>query len=406
MAPPKSDDASQALKPEMKPAPPRSSADSTIAKPTPDGMGSETSKSLYAWDTTTAGVYGQFIKPVAINESKFRLVDQLYEVTEIIGAPNSLNLFIIYDEILNNLLPAFQSPELSKQQNEIQKWLLKKVKAQPWIIKLLETQQSRHSLQKKAPQGAASALSKPTFAISNKLTEEKKINHLELSTALYEEYLYAKQIWELETLAHTTAVRQAQLVSKWGDAIVRGYYHNVREYMGYMDIKSASEALQDAKDSLREAAMSSLDGAMKVYPVQLSPIDWFEGLSTSFTMEDLTENSEVIKQQIDVKSQQLDMLNAQLAALIGNIKGNVQELKQKVDAAQGNLDTAQVKLASNYTNNMVSMAKTCINAAGQLNRPQLDIIGVRFGFAKSIIDDLASGLQVTATANDNLTKAA
>jgi hypothetical protein len=61
--------------------------------------------------------------------------------------------------------------------------------------------------------------------------------------------------------------------------------------------------------------MSSLDGSMKVYPVQLSPIDWFEGLSTSFTMEDLTQDPEVIPMQIGAKSQQLNTLNSQLVSL-------------------------------------------------------------------------------------------
>lgn len=141
------------------------------------------------------------------------------------------------------------------------------------------------------------------------------VNRLELSSALLEEYLQAKQAWELERgqtieealelqlgseesskamnkltrrLAHITALRQNQLTTKWADAVVRGYYHNIREYMGYMDIKNSAEVLQDAKDSLREASASPLDGALKVYPVQMSPIDWVEALSMSFTMEELT----------------------------------------------------------------------------------------------------------------------
>jgi hypothetical protein len=73
-------------------------------------------------------------------------------------------------------------------------------------------------------------------------------------------------------LAHITATRQAQLASKYNDAVVRGYTHTIKDYMGYMDIASPSEALQNAKDSLREVAMSSLDGAMKIYPIQFTPL--------------------------------------------------------------------------------------------------------------------------------------
>jgi hypothetical protein len=45
-------------------------------------------------------------------------------------------------------------------------------------------------------------------------------------------------------LAHITATRQAQLAAKYSDAVVRGYAHTVREYMGYLDIASPAEALQ------------------------------------------------------------------------------------------------------------------------------------------------------------------
>ena len=45
-------------------------------------------------------------------------------------------------------------------------------------------------------------------------------------------------------LAHITDTRQAQLASKYTDAVVRGYSHTVRRYMGYLDIKDPAESLQ------------------------------------------------------------------------------------------------------------------------------------------------------------------
>ena len=53
----------------------------------------------YAWDTATAGFYGQFVKPVAVNEAEFRLVDQLYDLTDRVGGPNGLNLSIVYEQV-------------------------------------------------------------------------------------------------------------------------------------------------------------------------------------------------------------------------------------------------------------------------------------------------------------------
>lgn len=35
---------------------------------------------------------------------------------------------------------------------------------------------------------------------------------------------------------------------------------------------------------------------MKVYPLQMVPVDWFQSRSTSLAMEDLTINADVIAQ--------------------------------------------------------------------------------------------------------------
>jgi hypothetical protein len=142
---------------------------------------------------------------------------------------------------------------------------------------------------------------------------------------------------------------------------------------------------QNAKDSLREAAMSSLDGSMKVYPVQLSPIDWFEGLSTSFTMEDLTQDPEVIPMQIGAKSQQLDTLNSQLVSLQMGAEGDPTDLQNKVAAAQMALDSAQSTLSQAYSSNVIAMANTCLDAVGKVDTTTL---AGKIGVAQSVLAQL------------------
>ena len=222
--------------------------------------------SQYAWDTNSAGIYGQFIKPVAVNESEFRLTDQLYDVAEVVSGPNGVNLSIVYDQILNNLLPIFQDTGLGKQQNEIRQWLLKEVQISPWIQKLLDAQEKLSE----GKDASSAHNGRAQFAIPNKTSDTNTINRLELNSVLLQEYLQAKQAWELErdgmiekalelqlgteesskalneltrSLAHTTALRQSQLANKWADVVVRGYYHNIREYMGYMDLKVGSPSI-------------------------------------------------------------------------------------------------------------------------------------------------------------------
>ena len=399
-------------------------------------------QSLYAWDTSTAGVYGQFIKPPAVNESEFRLTDQLYNIGKTVGGPNATNLSIIYEQVLNNLVPAYHDKDLLERQNDIRKWLLREVKVTPWITELINNQHPS-SWQPKVPAPAkppppsnASSAVRPGFAVSNKVKgdgdEDGKINRLELSQALMHEYLVSKQAWETERdakmkealsfqvgtaesssaldalnreLAHMTATREAQLAAKYADAVVRGFSHTIREYVGYLDVKSAAEFLQDAKDSFREAASSSFDGALKIYPVQMTPIDWFEGLSTSFTMEDLTSDPELIRMEIDAKGKQLDVLNSQLALLIGSKKGDTAALEAQVNTAQSSLDDATSALALQYSSNVISMAKTCIDAYGNLKPGELETTAGKLKIAGAALDDLKKGMTLVADAQKNLTKA-
>ena len=393
--------------------------------------------SEYAWDTTAAGIYGQFIKPTVVNESEFRLVDQLYDVSGVVSGPNGVSLSQVYDQLLNNLIPVISNTGLAKQQDQIRQWLLREVKASSWVQKIVEAQ---HDTDEKTtstavvtPPAASNATgSKPQFAISNKLSDQNTINRMELSNALMQEYLQAKQAWEVERdqliqqalqlqlgsaesstalndasrrLAHTTAIREAQLASKYADAVVRGYTHNVREYVGFLDVKSPAETLQDAKDSLREAAMSSMDGSLRVYPVQMTPIDWFEGLSTSFTLEDLTSDPTLIEQQIDSKSQQLDLLNSQLVALQFGTKGDVDKLTAQVNDAQQRLDDATSTLANTYSSNVIAMAKTCIDAYGKVNADQLKGINGKLKMAEAALGQLQQDMQKTADAQKELTSA-
>jgi hypothetical protein len=59
-----------------------------------------------------------------VNESEFRLVDQLYNVSEVIGAPNGINLSVVYEQGLDFLIPGVQTSTINfqKQQSQIHEW--------------------------------------------------------------------------------------------------------------------------------------------------------------------------------------------------------------------------------------------------------------------------------------------
>ncbi|PPQ84926.1 hypothetical protein CVT24_000181, partial [Panaeolus cyanescens] len=182
---------------------------------------------LYAWDTKKAGIYGQFVKPTVVNENEFRLVDQLYNTGKVIGAPNGLNLSIVYEQVLNNLVPKVElgAINMTKQQAQIRQWLLKDVKVSGWVQEIMQKPHTTSS----------NTLS------TNKVSTDNKVNRMELAEALMRDYLASKQKWELERdsmilnkeglpledvtrkLAHITAIREAELAAKYSDAVVRGY---------------------------------------------------------------------------------------------------------------------------------------------------------------------------------------
>ena len=399
-------------------------------------------KEQYAWDSSNAGIYGQFVKPTVVNESEFRLTDQLYNVGNVIGAPNGISLSIAYEQCLNNLVPGIQPSAISfaKQQDQIRKWLLRDVPATGWVKDLIASQHTPPPPVPEAPAGgpaAARALNagltsgaasssvdtpKPAFAVANKLTDNK-VNRMELADALMTEYLTAVQAWELERdemiksakgdaledvtrrLAHITPIREAQLASKYGDAVVRGYSHTIRQYLGYMDIKSAAEFLQDAKDALRQSASSSLDGSLKVYPVQMQPIDWYQSLDTNFTMEDLTADPDLIEQQIDAKSKALDVLQSRLAIIQHSPTTDLKDLQDKLDAAQSAYDKAQAELSTTYTSNVISLAQTCINANNEFNMGDFTKSAKAAKIADAAFTNIEQGMGKLTSAQLSVTQA-
>ncbi|KAJ8521720.1 hypothetical protein ONZ45_g1622 [Pleurotus djamor] len=386
----------------------------------------------YAWDAEGAGIYSQFIKPVAVNEAEFRIADQMYDIAEVIAGPKGIYLSQVYEELLNNLLPKFQDNNLAKHQGEIRKWLLKEVKTPAWL-RTIANKPSTSSSSKvdSLAEDEYDFLPDAPFSIAAKADGET-MNRIEVSNILMMDYLEAKQKWELERdamieeamgidpstpesqrklnnltrkLAHITTVRQAQLSAKYSDAVIRGFSHNVREYMGYMDMKTAAEFLQEAKDSLREAAMSSLDGSMKVYPMQMTPVNWWQGLSTNFTLEDLTQNPDLIKAQIDAKSQQLDVLNKQLVALTMGTKGDVDKLRGQVEAAETRLTETRATLAKSYSSNIFSIAQMAIDKRNILNTKQLASLVQPYGIVGDALTNIQSGMEKLAAAQADVNDA-
>ncbi|KAI0058158.1 hypothetical protein BV25DRAFT_1296423 [Artomyces pyxidatus] len=424
-------------------------------------------KSSFAYKTS--GIYSNFTKPVVVNEAEFRLTDELFDVAKVVSGPNGKSLSLLYEQALNNLVPKYQSDSLRTQRERIRNWLLTKVDNE-----YINGSSGRGSSAARAlgPDNVAPSAPKknkvygiqefaklidpddPTLEDDELAPVSKKsssttggdsgagsgrpsydMTRIEFSQSLMLEYLKERMDWELtrdkmirkamesgdtkkleqvtRLLAHITAVHENRLAAKYGDVVVRGHLHTVREYLGYLDVKSTAESLQSAKDSLRESAMSSVYGSRVIYPVLMQPVDWFEALDTSFASEDLSQSVEVLQLQLTQKSTRLDTLNDQLSTYMFATEGNVDTLTTEVENLTRARDDASAKLTRQYTQATINAAKMYLEASSGGTTKVLGKIGEGMNppdEAKSLLDviDLtviADGINAVSEADGKLLSA-
>lgn len=386
-------------------------------------------KESYAYDTS--GVFSRFEKPVLVNEAEFRLTDALYNVGSIVGGPNGQSLSTNYIKILNSLIPAYEGVKARKERELMRSWLLTPTHKDeaaytvdsrliipgldPSDAKALSKQTgiqiNGDDSNAKGPEDATtssdSAQDVLKGVVDDGKTGARPMTRMEFSNQLTMEYLNHKRDWELtrdskirnaedmndpkemerltRELAHTTGVENAKLSAKYSDAVVRGHSHTVRELLGHLDVRTTAEMLQDAKDSLRESAVSSLFTASNVYPVQMQPADWFLALDTGFTREDLSQDPAMLEAAIKAKSMQIDSLETQIATLRSFQVGDAKALQAQVEEAATAQNKAMENLAGAYTENTISAVKLAISAVAAAN-PAVAAAGATYAAAKGLMD--------------------
>ncbi|KAJ4114755.1 hypothetical protein NW768_011309 [Fusarium equiseti] len=238
----------------------------------------------------------RFNKSAVVNEAEFNDTEALNPTSPIVGGPNGQTLSQNYAKALNGLIPTFESAEVRKQRERMRKWLLAQTKGgdaaytvdrRP-AIPGLSTENDKNPSKisgraiaagdpgtgPMADQAAAMLTTKQAIEIAKNSKEDppRKMTRMEYSEALMQAYLRDRQAWEEEKdkmisdashlaatdpqamkdltkrLAHISALEEAKLSAKYGDAVVRGYSNTTRGFLDHLDIKSVVESLQDAKD--------------------------------------------------------------------------------------------------------------------------------------------------------------
>lgn len=415
------------------------------------------------------GNFSRFNKPIVVNEAEFALTDALYPIAQIVGGPNGQTLSRNYSKALNSLVPTFDTREVREQREKMRQWLLKETKSGNAAF-TVDTRLTIPGIDNKSAQELSTetgvtvvvgnlkdimvdqvAAKKMARDAIDLIQKDKKdtprgMTRIEYSDTLMQDYLSHRQEWEIRRdkliekasdlaltdpqamekltreVAHISAIEQAKLSSKYADAVVRGYSHTVRGFMGHLDVKSVAESLQDAKDAMRESALSSVYTASAVYPVAMQPADWFEALDTGFTREDLSQDPELIRASIQAKGQLIDNLDNQIANLRAFSAGDPAESKAAMDEAARKRDAAMGKLSQAYTASSIAAVKLAIDVAvassgagagvqsaskviSKMSSEKKTELQALFGGDSKVLDEIGKQMDDVAKANDEVNAA-
>ncbi|KAF8761301.1 glycosyl hydrolase 31 family [Rhizoctonia solani] len=106
-----------------------------------------------------------------------------------------------------------------------------------------------------------------------------------------------------------------------------------KELMAYLDVKTSSELLYDAKVVFRHLDRSSVDASELSLPVAMKPSDWYEASQTSWSVGEFSQDIVMLQSELNQKLSDMDSLTAQLVPFIHSDSGNHQELELEVQSS-------------------------------------------------------------------------
>ncbi|KAF2855381.1 hypothetical protein T440DRAFT_504053 [Plenodomus tracheiphilus IPT5] len=352
----------------------------------------------------------QQVKPQTVVDAEFRLADDMYNISRTIAGPNAMKVSSQYSSVINGLVPtsseeAKHSKELVDDQERICEWLMEMVPDwTPPVTDILRDIPSEYSESKPAKIAgvkiddnvASLDISAGTFKASElikmempgttniaRLATTKLVPRVDLYQKLLDAYEAERFRWAdfkrksrptcdnatpenidnyNRMLAAFAPIVDAKLEGMWTMLVVRGQYHRVRRYIGYVDIESASELVQKAKENLRASMFRSIDDTQDVWPVYMQPSNWATYLSTKFKPQDLLCDEGVLRARLFDKEKEKALLLQKRNALKSNTAEIDRLQKEELEARKvfTNAQTALTKGYSDTAINIISMYFDCV----------------------------------------------
>lgn len=317
------------------------------------------------YEYNTDDCYSTLTKPYTVQEREFLLSDQLYNLSPVVQGTNGERLSTVFSTVINNYVPRLEAlKSFVNDQKNLREWLLTPVTD--------EVRGERRTMSR--------------MAMARELYDEfleRRNEWYSKKNRVYEEYRAKDDLdGYANWLSSEGLVQEEQISNFYNDAVVRGHYHEVLTLLGFLNVSSPSEALENTKQKMRSSLRRSLDGSTDVYPVQFQPSDWFKSLRPNLSPKDLTMATESLVADYRAKQQRLRSLKAQLAEQTATElpPEKQEELKTQVESNRRKLSQSQQRLISQYGAGVLSAVKAVIGIYKTAGNP--------FVKAQEVVDNI------------------
>ncbi|KAG8686310.1 hypothetical protein FRC11_009148, partial [Ceratobasidium sp. 423] len=320
-----------------------------------------------------------------MSEVNFKLSNELFDVAKFVSGPNGKYLSQEYENLLYNLIPNPDTEvnrRLKVQREIIRKHMLERVDvdttprtptnptAASQVVNILQSEGRQDvPLEKSTPINLESTPQTcglvTRLGYSNDTAQPICPNPPQPSTGTGP---ITCGMTRFDLLHPTTAYIQnfpsfanAPLVNEnhpeiHARSLVHGQIHVAKELMAYLDVKTSSELLYDAKVGFRESGRSSVNRSSSTLPVIMKPIDWYEACQTSWSADELNQDPAVFQTQLTQKLSDMDSLTTQLLPFIPSAIEDFEELELEVQALIKERDSVQRALESEYPATIIAAA--------------------------------------------------